>query len=262
MSGAMDSVELSRGAVEYAWFGPPVSDAADPVIVLLHEGLGCVALWRDFPDRLSDATGLRVLAYSRYGYGGSAPCVLPRPISYMHDEALDVLPELLRALEIGPHLLVGHSDGGSIALINAGGAAEPGLRGVVTLAAHIFSEPVSIESIAKAKKGYELGRLKEALSRYHGANTDCAFLGWADAWLSGDFEDWNLEEYLPGIDVPCLVIQGEDDEYGTPAQVEGIAAGLTVRHETLMMPACGHSPHRDRTGETLSAIRRFADSLR
>lgn len=254
-------VELSGGPVEYRWFGRPISDADEPVVVLLHEGLGCVDLWRDFPDRLAQTLDRRVFAYSRYGYGRSAPCLLPRPVSYMHDEGETVLPELLAALRIGPHLLVGHSDGGSIALACAALAPRPGLAGVVTMAAHIFAEPISIESIARARQAYETGKLREALARHHGDNVDCAFRGWADAWLSEPFRDWSMVDLLPRIQAPCLVIQGEDDEYGTAKQVEGIAAGVSGGVETLMLPGCGHSPQRDRPDEVLAAIRRFAASL-
>lgn len=254
-------VELAGGRIEYRWFGRPISDAEEPVVVLLHEGLGCVDLWRDFPDQLAEALDLRVLAYSRYGYGRSAPCDLPRPLSYMHDEGRAVLPELLTALKIGPHILVGHSDGGSIALANAAMSPQPGLQGVVTMAAHIFGEPISIESIARAREAYENGKLREALARHHGDNVDCAFRGWADAWLSGEFDNWSLVELLPDIRVPCLVIQGKNDEYGTAKQVEGIAAGVSGPVETLMLADCGHSPQRDRPADVLAAIRRFAGSL-
>jgi pimeloyl-ACP methyl ester carboxylesterase len=256
-----DFVEVAGGRIEYRWYGRPVSGADEPVVVLLHEGLGCVDLWRDFPDRLAAALDLRVLAYSRYGYGRSAPCRLPRPISYMHDEGRTVLPELLSALKIGPHLLVGHSDGGSIALAYAALAARPGLVGVVTMAAHIFAETVSIESIARAREAYERGSLRAALARHHGDNVDCAFRGWADAWLSGAFDAWSLVDLLPRIEAPCLVIQGEGDEYGTEKQVDGIARGVAGPVETLMLPDCGHSPHRDRPEAVLPAIRRFSASL-
>jgi len=251
-------VELSGGRIEYRWFGPPVVDAGRPVLVLLHEGLGCVELWRDFPDRLAAATGCRVLAYSRFGYGASAPCALPRPVRYMHDEAIDVLPELLQALAVRQHILVGHSDGGSIALIHAGSAERPGLVAMVTMAAHIFNEPINTVAITKAREAYDGGKLREALARYHGSNTDCAFRGWSEAWLSDGFRKWNLEEYLPGISVPSLIIQGEDDEYGTVAQVDGIMAGLRSEKSSLMIPNCGHSPHRDRPAETVAAISDFA----
>ncbi|WP_417514534.1 alpha/beta fold hydrolase [Minwuia sp.] len=254
----IQSVDLAGGTVEYRWYGPAAVDAELPVYVLLHEGLGCVALWRDFPERLAERLGRRVLAYSRYGYGGSSPCALPRPVTYMHDEARDVLPELLAALGIGAHVLVGHSDGGSIALIYAGSGPRAELRGLVTIAAHIFGEPINAAAINQARSAFDTGKLREALARYHGTNTDCAFRGWSEAWLSPGFADWNLETFLPGIDVPILIVQGSDDEYGTLAQVEGIAAGVSGPHETLVLPACGHAPHRDQPDAMLSAISRFS----
>jgi len=254
-------IELTGGPIEYQWLGPVAVDADRACLILLHEGLGCIELWRDFPDRLAEATGCRVLVYSRYGYGGSGPCALPRPTRYMHDEALDVLPELLQALEVRRHILVGHSDGGSIALIHASAAAQTGLCGMVTMAAHIFNEPINTIAITKAREAYDSGKLRGALARYHGDNTDCAFRGWSEAWLSEGFRNWNLEEYLPGIRVPALIIQGADDEYGTLAQVDGIMNGLTCPKERLILPDCGHSPHRDRPDETVSAISRFAADL-
>lgn len=253
---------LSAGPIEYQWFGPVAVDAERPVLVLLHEGLGCVDLWRDFPEDLARATGCRVLAYSRYGYGHSAPCGLPRPVRYMHDEALDVLPELLQALGISTYILIGHSDGGSIALIHAGSAHRPGLVGMATMAAHIFNEPMNTVAITAARSAFDGGKLRDALARYHGDNTDCAFRGWSEAWLSDAFQDWNLEEYLPGIRVPSLIIQGQNDEYGTLAQVDGIIDGLTGRTERLILPSCGHSPHRDRPKEAVSALARFVTQTR
>lgn len=258
MMGETSYAQLSQGRIEYRWFG---KRERTPTLVLLHEGLGCVDLWRTFPDDLAARTGCGVLAYSRHGYGRSAPCALPRPISYMHDDARTVLPELLRYLGIGDHVLIGHSDGGSIALINAGTAAAPGLRGVVTMAAHIFIEDVSVRSIAAASEAFATGRLREALERYHGANVDCAFRGWADSWLNPAFLHWNLEEFLPTIRVPCLVMQGESDAYGTAAQVEGIVAGVGDRATALMLPDCGHAPHQDQPEATLAAIGAFVAGI-
>lgn len=253
-----DLAALSGGDIEYRWFGARDNT---PTLVLLHEGLGCVDLWRSFPELLAQRTGCGVLAYSRHGYGRSAPCALPRPISYMHDDAQQVLPELLRHLGIGDHILIGHSDGGSIALINAGAAAAPGLRGVVTMAAHIFIEDVSVRSIAAANAAFAGGRLREALQRYHGENVDSAFHGWADSWLNPAFLNWNLEEFLPSITVPCLVMQGIDDEYGTAAQVEGIVAGVGPKARSLMLADCGHAPHQDQPEATLEAICAFVAGI-
>lgn len=245
---------LGGQRLEAAWWGP-LADAA-PTLVLLHEGLGCVDLWRDFPARLAAASGCGVLAYSRLGYGRSDPCPLPRPLTYMHDEALQVLPALLATVRVRDVILVGHSDGGSIALVHAGGCESPALRGVVTLAAHVFCEELSVRSIAAAKTAFEAGELRARLARYHGTNVDCAFRGWNDAWLDPEFRHWNLESYLPGIRVPVLALQGRDDEYGTGAQVDAIVAGCGA--ESLLLDDCGHAPQRDREQATLAAVTGFA----
>ena len=247
---------LPGGRVETRWWGPPPRSA--PTLVFLHEGLGSAALWRDFPETLAAATGCGALAYSRLGYGGSDPCPLPRPLSFMHEEAAR-LPALLDAARVRDGVLVGHSDGGSIALIHAGRDPVAGLRGVVTLAAHVFCEPLSVRSIRAARERYLNGDLRAKLERHHGPNTDCAFWGWNDAWLHPEFALWNIEAVLPQIRVPVLAVQGEDDEYGTPAQLEAIARGAGAR--TLMLPDCGHAPHRDQPERTLAAIGDFVNEL-
>ncbi|MDZ7839388.1 MAG: alpha/beta hydrolase [Gammaproteobacteria bacterium] len=250
-------LEVEGAGLEYAWFGPRSSDG--PTLVLLHEGLGCVALWKDFPERLAETTGLGVMAYSRRGYGGSDPVEVPRPLTYMHDEGLEVLPRALDAAGIQDVILVGHSDGASIALINAGGVRDPRVRGLVLMAPHVFNEELSVRSIREAKEAYENGSLREQLARYHGDNVDSAFLGWNRAWLDPGFLDWNIEEFLRDIQVPCLLIQGEDDQYGTVKQVEAIQRQVSGPTELLMLPACRHSPQRDQPGRTLEAIARFTD---
>lgn len=239
--------------LEVAWHGPTPGEA--PTLVFLHEGLGCVAMWRDFPAELAAATGCGALVYSRLGYGRSDPCSLPRPVRYMHDEGLHVLPELLDVAGIRECILIGHSDGGSIAIVYAGGTPATPLRGLITEAAHVFCEPLTLRSIREAKLAYTEGGLRGKLQKHHGQNTDCAFWGWNGAWLDPEFEHWNLEEYLPRIEVPTLAIQGEDDPYGTPAQVEAIARQSGA--EVLMLPACGHCPHRDQHDTTLRAMRDF-----
>jgi pimeloyl-ACP methyl ester carboxylesterase len=239
--------------LEYAWQGAPGPRA----LVLLHEGLGSVGLWRDFPRKLAEASGLPVFAYSRPNYGASsASAPLPRPVRYMHDEAL-LLPEVLRAAGISDPVLFGHSDGASIALIHA--AKEPVL-GLVLEAPHVFAEELSLESIAKAREAYETGDLRAHLSRWH-RHVDAAFWGWNGPWLHPGFRGWNLTGYLPSIAAPTLLIQGEADEYGTPAQIEAIQRGLRGRTETLLLPGAGHSPHRDREDEVLSATADFVRSL-
>lgn len=257
MTADCSHVELSGGRIEYRWIGP--RDAGLPVLVFLHEGLGCVALWKDFPDRVAAATGLPALVYSRIGYGGSSPCALPRPLTYMHEEGEQGLPELLAALGIRRHILVGHSDGASIALIYAA-TPHDGLLGLVVMAPHSFCEAVSVTSIRAANDAFTNGDLRARLAKYHGANVDCAFHGWCDGWLDPDFIRWNIEGYVDRITVPVLVIQGEDDEYGTAAQVKSITRRVAGA-EPLMLPACGHSPQRDQPEATLGAIASFIRKL-
>ena len=229
-----------------------------PTLVLLHEGLGSVAMWRDFPGRLAHATGCNALVYSRHGYGNSDPLTTPRAVRYMHDEALVVLPELLDALAIERPILVGHSDGGSIALIHAGSAIRP-VTAVVTMAAHVLVEDISVASIAAAKMAFETTDLRAKLARYH-ADVDSAFWGWNRIWLDPDFRAWNIEAYLPDIACPVLAIQGEDDEYGTMEQMRRI--GAQVRDvELVELEDCRHSPHRDQPEAVLDVITRFVDRV-
>jgi len=242
--------------LEAAWHGPP-PDAA-PTLVLLHEGLGCVAGWRDYPATLAEATGMGVLVYSRAGYGGSDPVRLPRPLRYMHEEGLVILPEVLAAAEVQRAVLVGHSDGGSIALIWAGGTTGgPRRAGLVLMAPHVICEDRSIDGIEKARAAYNHGDLRARLTRLHGDNVDCAFWGWNGAWLDPAFRQWDVREYLPAIDVPTLLIQGTDDPYGTMVQIDAIRAGVRGRCDVLALEGCGHAPWKERGPETVAAIRRF-----
>lgn len=228
-----------------------ITGAGDVTLVFLHEGLGSVSVWRDFPDRVASAVGLPALVYSRRGYGGSSPIALPRPVRFMHEEAA-FLPLVLAAAGVERTILVGHSDGASIALLHA--AARPaGLLGLAVLAPHVFVEELSVTSIEKARIAYETTDLRGRLERHHGANVDVAFRGWNDVWLSPEFRAWNIEEDVAKIRVPCAVIQGRDDEYGTLAQVESIRARVPGA-EVIILEGCGHSPHRDRPEETLAAI--------
>jgi pimeloyl-ACP methyl ester carboxylesterase len=242
-----------------------ISVADSPAtLVFLHEGLGSAEQWRDFPAQLGRATELMTIAYSRVGYGGSAHVDLPRPLTYMQDEAKDFLPRLLDALHIDSAILVGHSDGGSIALVHAALDAREKrgrIRGVILEAPHVFVEDVSVASIAKAREAFETGDLRDKLARYHGTNVDGAFRGWNDAWLDPAFRSWNLEAYLPSIVAPMLVIQGDDDPYGTRAQVDAIARQAGGRVETLMLAQCGHAPHRDQPEATLAAMSAFVRCL-
>jgi pimeloyl-ACP methyl ester carboxylesterase len=251
------SVRVTVGdhALEIAWFGPPSARA----IVMLHEGLGCIAMWRTFPAEVAARCGRSVLAYSRRGYGGSDPVTLPRPLDYMEREARGDLPVLLDALGVEEVVLVGHSDGASIALVHA--AEERGrVRACALLAPHVFAEDVSVKSIAAAKVAYETGELRARLAKYHGDNVDGAFRGWNDAWLDPEFRRWSLVSFVPKIAAPILVIQGEDDEYGTLAQVEAIERAAQAPFAKLVLPHCGHAPHRDAPKETLEAIARLCAS--
>jgi pimeloyl-ACP methyl ester carboxylesterase len=250
------ALTVSGHNIEAAWHGPAPQVA--PTLVLLHEGLGCVAMWRDFPEKLAQRTGLGVLTYSRLGYGKSDPVPLPRPLTYMHDEALQVLPAILDQAKIESAILIGHSDGASIATIYAGAGKDPRLRGLVLMAPHFFCEELSIRSIAAAKEAYETTDLRARLARYHGDNVDVAFRGWNDAWLHPDFRNWSIREFLPGITLPMLIIQGRDDQYGTAAQIVCARAAAAGPIEVLLFDQCRHSPQTDQPEQTLEAIADFA----
>lgn len=234
------------------------SGRAARTLVFLHEGLGSVAMWRDFPRDAALATGCAAVVYSRYGYGQSEVLREPRGVDYMHVEALEVLPELLARLEIQEPVLVGHSDGASIALIHA--AKHDKVRGLVVMAPHVFVEDISIESIAEARTAFETTDLPQKLSRYH-ADAARTFRGWNDIWLHPDFRGWNIEDVLPQIHCPMLAIQGFDDEYGTMAQLEAIARQTGGPVELLRLAACRHSPHRDQPIVVIEALSRFVDRL-
>lgn len=255
-SGFLDA---AGGRLEYARWG--AGELEGPPLVLLHEGLGCVSMWRDWPDELARATGREVFAYSRFGYGGSSPADLPWPLDFMAREARAVLPRVLEAAGIGEApVLVGHSDGGTIALLCAASGEVP-LAGVATLAAHAFNEPRCIEGIEAARAAFRNGALRERLARHHGERTDDAFRGWCDAWLDPAFEHWSIEEELAGVAVPLLVVQGREDAYGTLRQVEVIADRTAGPCRTVVLDDCGHSPHRDRGRATTAAIARFVEGL-
>jgi len=224
--------------IESVWVGPPRSGGTE--LVFLHEGLGSVSAWRDVPAQIADAAGCAAFVYSREGYGTSSPVALPRPLAYMHDEAA-ALPTLLAAHGISRPILVGHSDGASIAIIAAGSGLA--VQALVLIAPHVFVEDISVESIAKAADAYRTTDLRDKLARHH-ADVDGAFWGWNRAWLDPGFRAWNLEAFLPRISAPALVVQGAADEYGTLAQVEAIARQLAGPCEQLIVPGAGHAPHR------------------
>ncbi len=230
-----------------------------PTLVFLHEGLGSVAMWRGFPRRVADATGHAALVYSRLGYGISSALTTARRPDYMHVEALTTLPALLDALAIERPILIGHSDGASIALIHAGAGVRE-VHAVAALAPHVFVEEVSLLSIANAKRAYEHGDLRQRLARHHG-DVDSAFRGWNDIWLAPEFRDWNIESSLSRIECPVTLIQGKDDEYGTLAQLDAIERQVSGRVERVELAACGHSPQRDQPEATLSALTRFIASV-
>jgi pimeloyl-ACP methyl ester carboxylesterase len=261
------SFEVLGQRLEYRWIGPRPDDA--PTIVFLHEGLGCLGMWRDFPDRMASATGCGALVYSRLGYGASEPVRGPRPVRFMHDEALDVLPAIIEHFKLEEVILFGHSDGASIAVIYAGarprgfgGPQGPPLRpnpvrALVLEAPHVFVEAICVERITRIAQEYETRRLRERLARHHGGNTDSMFRTWTEVWLTPEFRRWNIEEYLPAIQSPVLVVQGEDDEYGTLRQVDAVVTQVRGPAESLVLAHCGHSPHSDQPDEVLEAASRF-----
>lgn len=229
-----------------------------PALVFLHEGLGSISHWKDFPAQVAEATGCAVTVYSRYGAGNSDVLQEARGVRYMHDEALSVLPDLLAQLQIEEPILVGHSDGGSISIIYAG--AHDHVRGLVLLAPHVFVEDLSVASIAEAKVKFETTNLPEMLGRHH-RDPARTFWGWNNIWLHPDFRGWNIEEYLPRITCPMLVIQGLDDQYGTMAQVEAIRKQAAGPIEVLCLADCRHSPQRDQPKQVIEAMRDFLSRI-
>jgi len=245
--------------LEYLWLGASPREA--PTIVFLHEGLGSITQWRDFPSELCARTGFGGLVYNRCGYGGSDP-LTSLPATFMHREARDVLPRLLDALEIGRPILFGHSDGGSIALIYAGSGHPSHLAALIVEAPHVFVEDLTVASIAALRDSYASTKLRERLARHHGEHVDRLFTAWTDTWLSDDFQQWNIEGYLSHITCPALVIQGRDDEYGTMKQVEAIARDMKAGVETMMLDNCGHAPHVDCRDAVLEASVAFLHRMR
>jgi pimeloyl-ACP methyl ester carboxylesterase len=242
---------IDRRFLETAWWGPGPDRA--PTLVLLHEGLGCVALWRDFPEALVAATGYGVFAWSRFGYGGSDPVTLPRPMSYMHDEALAVLLRVLDAAGVRRAVLIGHSDGGSIAAIHAGAVRDPRVCGVVLIAAHFFVEELNIASIAAIRATYEEGDLRARLARYH-RDVEVAFRGWNDAWLDPRFRAFDITEHVARIRVPILALQGSEDPYGTAEQLRVLERLAHCPVETRLIAGARHAPHLEAREATLAAI--------
>lgn len=224
-----------------------------PTIIFLHDSLGCIELWRDFPEQVGALTHCNVLVYDRQGYGQSDPfAAVLRANNYMEQEA-DVLNLLLTKLNIYDAILFGHSDGGSIALIAAGKYPDR-VAAVVTEGAHIFVEDITLHGIREAVAAYQTTNLKEKLEKYHGDKTDAVFSAWADTWLTDKFRSWNIEHFLPFVKCPVLVIQGEADEYGTLMQVERITAQVSGKAESLIIPSIGHTPHKEAKQEVLTQV--------
>jgi len=249
-------LEVGADRIEYEFID--VGPDARQTLVFLHEGLGSVALWKDYPRRLATAAGCNAFVYSRVGYGASTPFHGRREPEFMHDEALSVLPQILDTLGIHNPILFGHSDGASIALIHAG-SAQRSVAGLILLAPHVMVEPVCIRSIAAVKQTYETTDLGGKLRRYH-ADPDGAFWGWCNIWLDPRFLDWNIEAHVRNVTCPVLAIQGSDDEYGTMEQIERIAR-LVPDTELIELTACGHSPHRDQPDAVTAAAVRHIDRL-
>jgi pimeloyl-ACP methyl ester carboxylesterase len=234
-------------------------------------------MWRDFPERVAAAVGCGALVYSRAGYGNSDPCELPRGVRFMHDEALVTLPQVLDAFQIRDAIVVGHSDGGSIAVIHAGATGADGrVRGLILEAPHVFVEEMGLDSIRAIAEAYRADKmpangpqgtgapsvLKQRLARFHGDDVDRTFQGWIDVWLNPEFRSWNIEEYLPRITAPVLLIQGEEDQYGTLAQMKAIQTGCNVPVRTLLLARCGHSPHLDQPERTFEAMKEFVEEMK
>ena len=241
----------------------PTASQGRVTLILLHEGLGCVGMWGSFPKRLATHTGCPVFVYSRKGYGGSDPEGPPRSVDFMHREAWRDLRAVIDTAQFDRFVLVGHSDGGSIAAIYAGSplVRHPGLRGVVLIAAHVFNERRCIDGIEQAAAAYASGTLRDALRRHHGERVDEVFSRWRDIWFDPAFSGWNIESYLAQIHHRVLAIQGRDDAYGTLAQLDAIVCRAQGAVHRCVLDACGHSPHRDQPRKTCDAIADFVSDL-
>ena len=226
-------------------------------IVMLHEGLGCVALWRDFSEQLAKATGCSVFAFSRLGYGNSDGISLPRSLDYMQREAIDFLPKLIAELPEPNLVLLGHSDGGSIACVYAGSNPDARLRSLILMAPHFFVEPISVQAIEKTKAEFDTGKLSEKLRKYHGDNIDTAFWGWCNSWLHPEFRHWNIESYIPSVEVPTLLLQGWQDAYGTARQADAFSTKANCETTIQMLGDCGHHPFLEQQQSCLDAISEF-----
>jgi pimeloyl-ACP methyl ester carboxylesterase len=245
-------VDVDRGAIEYERLAGGGMGVGSSPLVFLHEGLGSIDLWRGVPDDVRSRLGDRdVLVYARHGHGRSAAAHLPRPVTYMHHEADVVLPALLAVLDIERPWLIGHSDGASIALLHAG--ADHDVAGIVCLAPHVFVEPESIAGIAAARDQFDATDMGARMRKYH-ADPEQTFRGWNDVWLSPPFSEWNIEDRLPAIEAPVLLVQGTDDQYGTFAQLDAIERGVSGPVEQRRIVGAGHSPHLDARDAVVTVI--------
>lgn len=239
-----------------------MTDAAPsrPTLVFLHDSLGCVETWRDFPRTLAERAGLDAIVYDRRGYGQSSPmATAQRTTSYLDDEAV-ILRELLDALGLGDVILFGHSDGGSIALI-AAATRQPGVQAIVTEGAHVFVEEETLAGIRRARAELETTDLATRLARYHGDRVPALTSAWIDTWLSPEFRDWNITAMLPNAVCPALIVQGTADEFGTPDQVRAIVDGMGGRARALLLPGVGHTPHREARDAVLEESASFITEL-
>lgn len=252
------TLRIGDADLEYRFIGPAPDTA--PTLVLLHEGLGSTKLWGDFPDRLQTATGCGVFVYSRAGYGASSPVKLPRPLDYMEREARELLPSVLDAIGFQRGVLVGHSDGASIAALYAGGVQDHRIRGVALIAPHFITEDMGLAAIARTRAEYDNGNLKAKLARWH-RDVDNTFMGWSDAWLDPDFRHWDISECLAYIRVPVAILQGADDQYGTMRQIEIAQQECCCPVDVTIIPGAAHSPHREAAEVTLATIDAFVKDI-
>jgi pimeloyl-ACP methyl ester carboxylesterase len=252
--------QLHAGGAVLEWQSYGEAPADRPVIVMLHEGLGCVALWRDFPAQLHAATGLPIFVYSRAGYGQSTPITLPRPLDYMTREALEVLPEVLDQIGARQVILFGHSDGATISAEYAGRVADMRVRGLILMAPHFYHEAVGLQAIAAARDAFEGGKLREKMGKYH-ADPKGAFRGWADSWLHPDQADWDVSEVIDYFRVPALMIQGTEDAYGTLRQIREVEERSYAPVDMLVVEGARHMPHLEEPQQVLDAVAEFTARL-
>ena len=251
-------LEAAGRRLHYRCFGPAPGDA--PTIVMLHEGLGSAGLWRDFGEKVAEATGMGVFAYSRAGYGQSDPADLSRPLDYMTREAVEVLPQVLERIGFQRGILLGHSDGATIAAIYAGSVEDYRVRGIALMAPHFFTEEMGLAEIAKAKQAFETGDLRDRMAKHHN-DPDHTFRGWNDAWLAPAFAAWNVAEVIDYLRIPALAIQGRQDQYGTLAQINELETRAYSPVDVVILDDCRHAPHQDQPEQTLAAIAEFAARL-